>query len=67
MNDNCRNSDSAHDLEVMDSGQMTATLPQSGKGRFADNAGITDEPKAARGLRSDWMGTEHVLQTYRGL
>ena len=32
-----------------------------------DNPGITDEPEAARGLRSDWLATEHVLQTYRGL
>jgi hypothetical protein len=32
----------------------------------ADNLGITDEPKAARGLRSDWSATEHVLQTYCG-
>ena len=45
------NSDSAHDLEVMDSGQKT---------------GITDEPKAARGLRSDWLATQHVFETYRG-
>ena len=30
------------------------------------NPGITDEPKAVRGLRSDWLATEHVLQTYRG-
>jgi hypothetical protein len=26
----------------------------------------TDEPKAARDLRSDWLATEHVLQTYCG-
>ena len=32
----------------------------------ADHTGITDEPKAVRGLRSDWLATEHVLQTNRG-
>ena len=35
-------------------------------GTLADNPGMTDEPTVS-GLRSDWMGTEHVLQTYRGL
>jgi hypothetical protein len=34
--------------------------------RLADGPGITDEPKAARGLRSDWLASEHVLETYRG-
>jgi len=24
-------------------------------------------PKAARGLRSDWLATEHVLQAHRGV
>lgn len=46
------------------SGTLTAVHRDSF--RVADNPGITDEPKAARGLRSDWLATEHVLQTYRG-
>ena len=33
---------------------------------LADHPGMTEEPKAARGQRSDWLATEHVLQTYRG-
>ena len=34
--------------------------------RVADSARIADECKAIRGLRSDWLATEHVLQAYRG-
>jgi hypothetical protein len=42
-------------------------LNESASFLFADDPGITDESKAARGLRSDWLVTEQVLQTYRGL
>jgi hypothetical protein len=34
--------------------------------RVADSAGIADECKAIRGLQSDRLATEHVLQAYRG-
>jgi hypothetical protein len=47
-------------------GESDTTRP-AGSYRLADDPGITDDPEAARDLRSDWLATEHVLQTYRGL